>query len=497
MDDIFIAQMIDDDIAFEDTVPAEAPPLVEDDMEGCTPQELLESTCCLTIGKKEHCSDVIGLCARMASATQRAIDRAVCHHPRSGTDELVLEGWQHEVNTWRLAQEICSYNVKRSKILQTPKEIKLLDLWQSDSRVKRAIYNYETVVNGQMEVVKLNQAIAKWSETYYYLNMIKKWLEGIALRHYKANRNDAFHRGAFFGSKKYYENSLSNMEYQNGKPVFELDPDAYHREAGLDYYDKESEKELWREAYTLLRSGQVPEAVKLCSESGHAWFAAMIGCSDGFGSRGSDDATGGNVNRALWKDCCRKMGANENEDIHLRAFCGLFVGDLDVVQGNPAYDKEVCRTFEDRLWVGCFVAMENIAQVVINLVEEAYGLAGTGAREGPYRSHIRGPNTAVVPAMPYDLETTISRVLQSAIAFNTAQGDSKKELGNPYHQVQAYLIRHSPGKDKDIANIFQSLVPHTEFISGSQDVGAAVKISGPVDRNLSRFYAHYAIMMMQ
>eukprot|EP00123_Amoebidium_parasiticum_P006868 comp17712_c0_seq1/m.17616 comp17712_c0_seq1/g.17616 ORF comp17712_c0_seq1/g.17616 comp17712_c0_seq1/m.17616 type:complete len:901 (-) comp17712_c0_seq1:60-2762(-) len=451
-------------------------------------------------------ADVYHLCERMHEVLQQVLNEVAANPGRYAVDEETVGAWRHERNTWELCKELIGYR-KGQYVPERTANLKLVDLWKEDYAIQRALFAGTAIE----DCAHISNTIRTWCQPYRYLDVIKQWLERIAAADSEAEKTDTYRDDKFFTKRVYYENSL-NRRPANGK--FELDPDAATRPGSkgapseLDYYDKEAETELWREVYRLVRCGQWDRATELCGKAGHSWFAAVLYSADAYGRIDTDDATvptmTGNMNRAVWKECCQRMADNKDENVHLRALCALFAAGMNFVS-NPAYMSMVSPTFEDRLWVACFIAQQNIMQNVVNLVEEAYGPSNGDPGVGPYRTHLRGPSTFPVSDLPTNIEALVVSLLDAARAIDPSTVLGRAEADNIYHQVQAYLIRYADPTipTPKMADVLINLVPApTGNNTSAPETMALVERHGlaPSDarlRNRLRFLSHYAIVMEQ
>ncbi|KAJ3312753.1 hypothetical protein HDV04_002717 [Boothiomyces sp. JEL0838] len=189
-----------------------------------------------------------------------------------------------------------------------------------------------------------------------FVLVVKKWLEETAPKflpceiqktHLKHTRDRI--------QKKQRGFKLGNEE----SIVTELDPDATNRQfRTLAPEDVNYEASLNKTIFNYIKRGQVLEAIDLCQSSNQHWKAALLrgylDFSDPVIDRQENglEYFDGNQNKVLWKAACFAAACDDSFDVTERAIYAALAGDYNLV-------ANACNSWEELVWANYNALIES------------------------------------------------------------------------------------------------------------------------------------------
>ena len=258
-----------------------------------------------------------GLLAQYYSIGQQKSEEALEQDPDSQSCAL----WDAESRTWDLIQRLY---VERTKEVMMPN---INHQYHSNRHLEQQYYE-------QVEVAAETRAVLEWLRDGY-----------------PAQPTTEVRGNRWFNTKESIKSRkrLGKLS-QADQIVTELDPDACLRQGRrLTDEDHEYERQLMREIFALVRSGEFKEAANLSRLSGNHWRAASLQGIYEFENTtietgiASDSIAEGTSRKALWRRMCYALSRQNGIDVYERALYGAMCGDLASV-------LPVCNTWEDLLW---------------------------------------------------------------------------------------------------------------------------------------------------
>eukprot|EP00050_Salpingoeca_kvevrii_P011245 m.13888 g.13888 ORF g.13888 m.13888 type:complete len:930 (+) comp3329_c0_seq2:3-2792(+) len=235
-----------------------------------------------------------------------------------------------ERNTWRL---ICVVYRER---------------WETERKAAPMVDLPEL---GQSDRSLVNDLLESDSELRHIVRVVE-WLEEIAQLHYSEHVTQANYES----DNVRWQETLTRLIRKRDRrtdsgareTIEQMDPDAPARtQLPLADVDQEDESRLMKKLFTLVRTGQIDEACRLCQHVGQPWRAASL---EGFRlwHDPNPDPAGlcdveGNWHRDIWKSTCLLMSEDESFDLYERAIYAALTGNLSLL-------LRVCSTWEDALW---------------------------------------------------------------------------------------------------------------------------------------------------
>jgi len=386
--------------------------------------------------------------------------------------QRVAESFKLERNTWSLVSYLLKQELKDREMGDANQAINLVD-------VNR---NITTVVDD----------LYKSSKDFRKRLCVLEWLESLALEEVQLDE------GANFGSEDevMWEQSLKNLQRGAVKrgQINSLDPDANIQAAGkdgvamvgLDDEDEKTEVEVLTGVWTLLRSGQLHEAISFCVRRGHHWRAATLRGAEVFESERNSSLPylgGGNPRRGMWLENCASYCDSlwrGKEAKHLSrvgelelAIAACLSCNLKVLRESP-----LCSAWEAQTWA-MFKCSHDF--MVNKAIFEHQKMQCKASKYYPGMDTVEYNNKYLkrISHMSTENEHTI---------FSQIKFENPGEPSHIFHGCQAAVI-------KGLSDAYQYLdeVLHPTLCSPNiQDGGALIHEYSP---GLYRFSAHAAIYL--
>eukprot|EP00842_Homolaphlyctis_polyrhiza_P000166 jgi/Hompol1/114/HPOL_005227-RA len=332
-------------------------------------------------------------------------DRATAHST-AGRVELA-RSWLQEADTWLLFSMLTTHPVELADMDTDAGQIQTgaSKLFKSDSdRIEKAT-----------ETDEIKE-----------LKLVKRWLEKIAPEFHAVEIRKALFSNTISAirNQRRQGDSLAHSFGSSDQIVSELDPDATTRQhRRLAPEDQRYEAELLRTIYEYIRRGKLNDAIDLCNECDQPWRAVSLGGGevrgdnfiDGFTDLDNSDFVG-NENAVLWKATCYAISKNEEADPYERAIYAVLSGDFKNA-------LQVCRTWEDHVWI----RFNAVLETKINKVTSSGSYLVPADQE--IHLHLPDFNT-----MPLDILTDLCKNDDPKIC---------KESAEPFHVIQCHLILSS------------------------------------------------------
>ncbi|KAJ3274773.1 hypothetical protein HDV01_001976 [Terramyces sp. JEL0728] len=189
--------------------------------------------------------------------------------------------------------------------------------------------------------------------------VVKKWLEETAPKFLPCETQKTHLKYTLDRiQKKQRGYKLGNDE----SIVTELDPDSTNRQLRtLAPEDLNYESSLNKTIFNYIKRGQILEAVDLCQASNQHWKAALLRgylvFSDPVIDRQENglEYFDGNQNKVLWKAALYAAASDDSFDVTERAIYAALAGDYKIV-------SSACSTWEDLLWANYNALIESKIQ---------------------------------------------------------------------------------------------------------------------------------------